>query len=101
MSIVRSASAQYVGRHDGGHDAAIGVADAPVVRLMARRSTQGAAARQISMLAVAYLVVWSVFSCGVTMLQRVLAALLIVSPMMEVTSPAVGATLLLVAAFIN
>jgi hypothetical protein len=34
--------------------------------VMARRSTQGAAARQIYMLAVGYLVVWSVFSCGVT-----------------------------------
>ena len=41
--------------------------------------------------------VWAVFSLGATALQRLLAAFLLVSPMMEITSPAVGGTLLLVA----
>ena len=41
--------------------------------------------------------VWTLFSLAVTALQRVLVALLLVSPMMELTSPAFGATLLLVA----
>jgi predicted metal-binding membrane protein len=38
-----------------------------------------------------------VFSVGATALQRLLASLLVVSPMMEVTSPLVGATLLMTA----
>jgi len=41
--------------------------------------------------------VWALFSLGATALQRLLATLLFVSPMMEVTSPAVGAVLLLMA----
>ena len=63
----------------------------------ARRSAQGSATRQLYALAAGYLMVWLVFSLGATALQRLLAALLLVSPMMETTSPAVGATLLLVA----
>ena len=39
----------------------------------------------------------TVFSLGATALQRVLAERLLVSPMMEATSPAFGGTLLLVA----
>ena len=58
---------------------------------------QGSAARQIYALAAGYLIVWTVFSLGATALQRGLAALLLVSPMMEVTSSRVGATLLLLA----
>ena len=65
--------------------------------VIARRSAQGSAGRQIYALAAGYLMVWTVFSLGATALQRVLAALLFVSPMMEITSPAVGAALLLVA----
>jgi predicted metal-binding membrane protein len=64
---------------------------------VARRSAQGTAARQIYALATGYLMVWAVFSLGATALQRLLAAFLLVSPMMEITSPPVGATLLLVA----
>ena len=63
----------------------------------ARRSAQGTGTRQLYALAAGYLMVWLVFSLGATALQRLLAALLLVSPMMETTSPAVGATLLLVA----
>ena len=66
---------------------------------VARRSATGASAasRQIYALAAGYLVVWALFSLGATALQRFLAALLFVSSMMEVTSPVLGATLLLVA----
>jgi predicted metal-binding membrane protein len=62
-----------------------------------RRSGEGSAGRRIYAFAAGYLVVWTVFSLGATALQRVLATLLLVSPMMETTSPRVGATLLLVA----
>jgi predicted metal-binding membrane protein len=63
----------------------------------ARRSGQRSMARQIYALAAGYLLVWTLFSLAATVLQRVLAALLLVSPMMEATSSALGATLLLVA----
>src|SRR5438309_5369043 len=53
---------------------------------MARRSTEGGSSRHIYTLAAGYLIVWAGFSVGATMLQRGLGALLIVSPMMEVTS---------------
>jgi predicted metal-binding membrane protein len=65
--------------------------------LAARRSTHGTGARHIYAFAGGYLIVWTVFSLAATTLQRMLAALLLVSPMMEVTSPAVGAALLLIA----
>jgi predicted metal-binding membrane protein len=66
---------------------------------VARRSATGpsAASRQIYALAAGYLVVWACFSLGATVLQRILARLLFVSPMMEVSSPVVGATLLAIA----
>jgi predicted metal-binding membrane protein len=51
-----------------------------------RRSSQDTAARQIYAVAAGYLVVWAAFSLGATFLQRLLARLLFVSPMMEVTS---------------
>jgi predicted metal-binding membrane protein len=65
--------------------------------VVARRSTQATAAHHIYALAAGYLVVWTVFSLGATALQRGLAALLLVSPMMEPTNSAVGGTLLLLA----
>ena len=66
---------------------------------IARREASGAStsSRQIYALAAGYLSVWAVFSAGATALQRLLAELLVVSSMMEVTSPAVGAVLLAVA----
>ena len=66
---------------------------------VARRSATGASAasRQIYALAAGYLVVWALFSLAATALQRLLATLLFVSPMMEVTSPVVAAALLLMA----
>ena len=65
--------------------------------VVARRSAQATAAHHIYALAAGYLMVWTVFSLGATALQRGLAALLLVSPMMEPTNPAVGATLLFLA----
>lgn len=67
--------------------------------VVARRSATeaSAASRQIYALAGGYLAVWVLFSLGATALQRVLARVLVVSSMMEVTSSAVGATLLLMA----
>lgn len=62
-----------------------------------RRSARGSAATRVYALAIGYLVVWTAFSLGATALQRMLGELLLLSPMMEVTSPRVGATLLLIA----
>ena len=64
----------------------------------ARRSatTRSTASQQIYAFAAGYLVVWVVFSLGATALQRLLATLLFISSMMEVTSPVVGGTLLLI-----
>ncbi|HEY6986896.1 MAG TPA: DUF2182 domain-containing protein [Bryobacteraceae bacterium] len=64
---------------------------------IARRSAQKSAARRIYALAAGYLIVWAIFSLGATALQRVLASLLLVSSMMEITNPAISATLLLIA----
>jgi predicted metal-binding membrane protein len=63
----------------------------------ARRSAAQTAGRHVYALAAGYLLVWTVFSLGATMLQRALAALLLVSPMMEATSSRMTATLLLMA----
>ena len=65
--------------------------------VVARRSSQPVAARPIYALAAGYLVIWVAFSLGATALQRGLAALMLISPMMETTSPAAGATLLFLA----
>jgi predicted metal-binding membrane protein len=56
-----------------------------------------AASRQVYVLAAGYLSVWALFSLGATLLQRLLATRLLISPMMKVTSPVVGATLLFIA----
>jgi predicted metal-binding membrane protein len=66
---------------------------------VARRSDSETtvASRRIYALAAGYLAVWALFSLGATALQRLLAMLLYISSMMEVTSPVVGAALLLVA----
>ena len=62
-----------------------------------RRSVEGTAGRQIYALAAGYLIVWTVFSLVATALQRALATLVLVSPMMEVTSSWMAAILLLIA----
>ena len=44
-----------------------------------------------------YVVIWALFSVMATAVQRVLAELLLISPMMELTSPSAGAIVLIVA----
>jgi predicted metal-binding membrane protein len=65
--------------------------------VMARRSLQESASRHIYALATGYLLVWAMFSVAATALQRLLANLLLLSPMMETTSRTAGGVLLLVA----
>jgi predicted metal-binding membrane protein len=73
---------------------------APLVLLYgaaARRSSPRAAARQTYALAAGYLVAWTTFSLGATALQRALASLLLLSPMMVAANSRVSAALLLIA----
>jgi predicted metal-binding membrane protein len=64
----------------------------------ARRHAPGATpSKQIYALAAGYIAVWALFSVVATAAQRLLSMLLIMSPMMTITSPAVGAVLLLLA----
>ena len=73
---------------------------APLVLLYGaavRRSAPHTAARQTYALAAGYLVAWTTFSLGATALQRALASLLLLSPMMEAANSRVSAALLLVA----
>jgi predicted metal-binding membrane protein len=52
---------------------------------------------RIYALAAGYLLVWSVFSVAATMLQRLLARALVLTPMMEPATPAIAAAILLLA----
>jgi predicted metal-binding membrane protein len=73
---------------------------APLVLLYgaaARRSGPQTAAWQTYALAAGYLVAWTTFSLGATALQRALASLLLLSPMMEAANSRLSAALLLVA----
>ena len=54
--------------------------------------------RQVYAMVGGYVVVWTVFAVFATILQRTLASLLVLTPMMKPASPGVGATLLLIAA---
>ena len=63
----------------------------------ARRSARGMVGRQVYGLAAGYLAAWVVFSLGATAMQRMLAELLLLSPMMEVTSSRASAALLFIA----
>jgi predicted metal-binding membrane protein len=63
--------------------------------LRARDSRDGG--RPIYALAGGYLLVWAAFSVAATLLQRVLATTLLLTPMMEPASHAIAATLLAVA----
>jgi predicted metal-binding membrane protein len=66
--------------------------------LAARRQPRGAASgREIYTLASGYLVVWALFSVVATAAQLILSTQLAISPMMTLTSPRVGASLLVVA----
>jgi predicted metal-binding membrane protein len=73
---------------------------APLILLYgaaARRSRQRTAGRHTYGLAAGYLAVWTAFSLGATVFQRVLTSQLLVSPMMEAGSSRVSAILLIVA----
>jgi predicted metal-binding membrane protein len=63
----------------------------------ARRSADVHAGRRTYALAAGYLAAWTAFSLAATALQRALAAVTVLSPMMEVTSVRSGAALLLIA----
>ena len=65
---------------------------------LSRRESPGQ--RQSSHLyffAAGYLLVWALFSAAATIVQRILAELLLLSPMMEMTTPVAGAALLIIA----
>ena len=66
-------------------------------RTMRHRAHEPHPARQIYAMAAGYLVVWIGFSLAATALQRVLAELLLLTPMMEPATPAAAAGLLIVA----
>jgi predicted metal-binding membrane protein len=73
---------------------------APLVLLYgaaARRSAPQTAARQTYALAAGYVAAWTTFSIAATALQRALASLLLLSPMMEAANSRVSAALFLVA----
>jgi len=63
----------------------------------ARRHADAAAARQIYAFASGYLAVWALFSVAATAAQFMLSTQLALSPMMTLTSPRVGALLLVIA----
>jgi predicted metal-binding membrane protein len=68
--------------------------------VLRRRGAPGRAALQVYALGAGYLLVWTLFSIGATVLQRVLSGMLILNPMMEMPNrTAVGATLLLAGAY--
>jgi predicted metal-binding membrane protein len=62
-----------------------------------RRPDAGGAALRVYLLAAGYLAVWAVFSVGATALQRLLARLLLLTPMMEPATPVAGAAILAIA----
>lgn len=74
---------------------------APMLLLYARTVRNRPGARRVSAriyaLAAGYTVVWLLFSVGATALQRLLGRLLVMTPMMEPSSPRVAAALLIIA----
>ena len=62
-----------------------------------RAPEEGSAALRIYALAGGYVLAWAVFSAAATLLQRGLARLFVLTPMMEPASPAAAAALLAVA----
>ena len=73
---------------------------APMVMLYAgalRNRPDSTGLSQVYALAAGYLLVWAGFSLGATLLQRALASLLVLTPMMEASTPIVSASILFVA----
>ena len=73
---------------------------APMMLLYAgsvRRGGGRQAALQVYAMAAGYLLVWIGFSLIATLLQRLLSVMLVLSPMMEITSPRIAGALLILA----
>jgi predicted metal-binding membrane protein len=72
---------------------------APIVLLYAsalrNRQDDGDPSVRIYALAAGYILIWAAFSVGATIVQRLLAARLILTPMMEPAAPAVAGVLLI------
>jgi predicted metal-binding membrane protein len=58
---------------------------------------RASADREVYALAAGYMAVWALFSIGATAMQRILTLLMMMSPMMAVTSPVAAATMLVIA----
>ena len=65
--------------------------------LARKQSSSGQASSHLYLFSGGYVLVWALFSLAATILQRMLAQLLLLSPMMELASPTASATLLVVA----
>jgi predicted metal-binding membrane protein len=74
---------------------------APILLLFAASARSAAdaapAEARVAAMAGGYLLIWSLFSVGAVVLQRLLSAWLVLTPMMEASSPRVSGTLLLLA----
>jgi predicted metal-binding membrane protein len=64
---------------------------------LSRRASHGRHSRDLYLFSAGYVLVWATFSVAATVVQRGLAELLILSPMMELTSPRAAAAFLVVA----
>ena len=60
-------------------------------------NARASAQHHVYALAAGYVAVWALFSIGATAMQRMLSMLLVVSPMMTVTSPVAAAAMLVIA----
>jgi predicted metal-binding membrane protein len=65
--------------------------------LARKESSEGRRSSHLYLFAGGYVLVWALFSVAATVVQRMLARVLLLSPMMELTSPRAGAALLIVA----
>lgn len=65
--------------------------------LSRKGSPSGQAASHLYLFLGGYVLVWALFSIAATIVQRILARLLLLSPMMELASPTASAVLLIVA----
>ena len=74
---------------------------APLILLYAaaarRNAETGSPARRVYALAAGYMTVWCLFSMLATALQRILASVLVLTPMMEPATPVAGAIIVIVA----
>jgi predicted metal-binding membrane protein len=65
--------------------------------LSRRESSSRRGSSHLYLFSAGYVLVWALFSAAATVVQRMLAGLLLLSPMMELTSPRAGAALLMIA----